>query len=73
MSAQTESSPDGMLVRSGTETSTGASSAALLLIDALWVISVLRILSLTVSLSLCFALGLLVCARKVYISRGALG
>ena len=46
-SAQTESSPEGMVVRSGTETSTAASSA---------IFSVSDSLSLTVSLSLCFGI-----------------
>ena len=64
MSAQTESSMEAMVVRSGTETSTAASSATFLLIDAFWVIfSALDSLSLTVSLSLCFALRLLVYAN----------
>ena len=46
-----------MVVRLGTETSTAASSATFLLIDAIWVIfSALDSLSLTMSLSLCFAL-----------------
>ena len=66
-SAQTESSPEGMEVRSGTKTSAAASSAIFfvffvcVLIDALLLyFSVLRILSISLclSLSLCFALGL---------------
>ena len=67
-SAQTESSPEGMVVRSGTETSTAASFATFLLIDAFWVIfSALDSLSLSHCVFeslLCFGIvGL--CIRKV--------
>ena len=57
-STQTELSLEGMVVCSGTETSTTTSSAIFCWLMLFRLFLVLQILSLTVSLSLCFALGL---------------
>ena len=55
-SAQTELSPKGMVVRSGMETSIATSSAIFFWLMLFRLFLVLQILSLTVSLSLCFTL-----------------